>query len=163
MFALIRPPYWRLRKSIFLRADCVETVRTFPYCDSLQTWDSLSLAKSSMSPIAPYVLTISWVPFFSSFFILDMLPTLLQDIIGSAWACLLAGSDLLNKMIESIYFSWMAVDGRIPRLRGSVVKSTTLGWRIKCFFITVFALLENSFEDISFCLLLLVSSKEYGS
>jgi hypothetical protein len=52
---------------------------------------------------------------------------LCAGIIGRAFFCLLGGRDLLNAVIVSIYFNYIAVEGLIPRAKGSVEKSTTLG------------------------------------
>lgn len=122
-----------------------------PQSDNLQLCESLLFQKSSIIPIAENFLTRSTFPFFLSVAVRLILPTLCAGIIGRAFFCLLGGRDLLNAVIVSIYFNYIAVEGLIPRAKGSVEKSTTLGqsnplWFL---FITVLALLSQSFMSIS--------------
>jgi hypothetical protein len=83
--------------------------------------------KSSTKPIDVNFFTKSTLPFFLSVTVRVMLPTLFAEIIGRAFFCLLGGKALLNDEIDSIYFNYIAVEGLIPRARGSAEKSTTLG------------------------------------
>jgi hypothetical protein len=76
---------------------------------------------------------------------------LLAGIMGRAFFYLLGGNPLLNAVIVSIYFNYIAVEGLIPKAKGSVEKSTTLGcskplWFL---FITVFALFARSLASDS--------------
>jgi hypothetical protein len=52
---------------------------------------------------------------------------LLAEIMGRAFFYLLGGNPLLNAVIVSIYFNYIAVEGLIPKAKGSAEKSTTLG------------------------------------
>jgi hypothetical protein len=54
---------------------------------------------------------------------------LLAEIMGRAFFYLLGGNPLLNAVIVSIYFNYIAVEGLIPRAKGSAEKSTTRGYR----------------------------------
>ena len=74
--------------------------------------------------------TKSTFPFFLSVAVRVIEPTLLAEIMGSAFFCLLGGRDLLKAVIVSIYFNYIAVEGRIPRASGSFVKSTMRGCKI---------------------------------
>ncbi len=56
-----------------------------------------------------------------------MPPMLLAGIMGRAFFYLLGGNPLLNAVIVSIYFNYIAVEGLMPKAKGSVEKSTTLG------------------------------------
>ncbi len=80
-----------------------------------------------MIPMGLNFFTRSTFPFFLSVAVLVIEPTLLAVIMGNAFFCLLGGSDLLNAVIVSIYFNYIAVEGRIPRAKGSLVKSITRG------------------------------------
>jgi hypothetical protein len=92
----------------------------------LQPFDSLLFKKSSTIPIGPNLRINSYYPFLF-FSTLTMLPTLFDYIMGRAFLALLAGRALLNDIIASICFNYIAVEGRIPRLTGSEAKSKILG------------------------------------
>lgn len=95
-----------------------------------------------MIPIAENFLIKSTFPFFLSVTVRVILPTLFAAIIGSAFFYLLGGRDLLNAVIVSIYFNYIAVEGLIPKAKGSIEKSTILGYSNPLWFLfmTVFAL-----------------------
>lgn len=127
VLALIKLPECCLNSSIFFLADCTESVLIFPYSDILQLCESLLFWKSSIIPIAENFLTKSTFPFFLSVTVRTMPPMLLAGIMGRAFFYLLGGNPLLNAVIVSIYFNYIAVEGLMPKAKGSVEKSTSLG------------------------------------